>query len=705
MAVLNNIRKRGIVLIIIIALALFAFILSSVIENGGFGSGKSQNSIATINGKDISRRDFSQRVENMQKNAEQFSTVQVVNRAWDQTLNQALLKEQVEKLGIEANDDQVKNLLAQQFGQSPDFQTNGRFDMGKLKMYIQQLKTQSPQAYQQWLNTEENMTKQAKSNIYSGLVQAGVNTPLTAQNDHKINDTEFDLDYVKIPYSSIDDSHAEVTDEEIKAYIHNHKKDFKTEGSRSIRYVLFEENATDEDEKEIKKSLEKLLDDHKTYNKAAETEETVKGFKNATDYADFLAENSDIPFQDIYHFKSELPTEYADSLFSLDENEVLGPYKDDGYWKYSKLLDKKQMADSVKLKHILISYEGSQAGQNTDRTEEEAEQLADSLLNVVNKDTTAFKDLAKEFSDDPSSKTEGGNLGWMDHPEDPNDNPIIEFGFNNKPGDAKVLETDYGYHLTLIAANKNEQNTIKLATLAKKLEPSEETRNAIYRETSKFQMNAKDGDFQEVADNDAYDIRPVKGLKPMDEEVTGIGAQRDIVKWAFDDETETGAIKRFEIDDGYAVAQMTEKTTEGLQSVDEASSKVKPILMKKKKAGYLQDHLKGNKLSEIADHYNSKVKSEDSISFKEAKFAGDDEEPKVVGHAFSLKKGETSRPIEGENGIFVIKLNDKKETGKLNLYDETAQKEIRQRLGNTQQALMEALKKNADIEDRRAEFY
>src|SRR5699024_459500 len=406
MAVLNNIRKHGIFLIAIIALALFAFILSSVIKNGGFSSGKSQNVIGSINGDDISRVDFSNRVQRVQQNSQRnMSTIQAVNQVWNGMVQQKLIEQQMDKLGIEVGDEQIQNAIAIQFGQNPNFQTNGQFDINKLKGYIQQVKATSPQAYQQWLMTEQQIAQQTKTNVYFNMVQAGLAaTKADAEERYKLNNTSFDLQYVKIPYSQIPDKDVEVSDGEISNYINAHKKEYKTKGARDIRYVFFEEKASPEDQADAKKQLTDLLEDHKTYNKAAGVEETVKGFNTTADYAAYLAEYSDLPFDDMSYFESELDGAYADTLFHLIEGQGFGPYKEDGYWKYTKLIDEGRMPDSVKVKQILIAYQNPQAPQDIDRTQAEAEELADSLSAVIKDDHGKFSDLAKKYSDDPSTK-------------------------------------------------------------------------------------------------------------------------------------------------------------------------------------------------------------------------------------------------------------------------------------------------------------
>src|SRR5699024_1997031 len=177
-----------------------------------FSSNKDQNTIAVINGEDVSQIDFSNRLQNLQRNSRRnITTIQAVNQVWDNMVQQKLIEEQINKLGIDVGSAQINTALAQQFGQDPNFQTNGQFDIHKLRGYIEQMKANSPQAYQQWLMTEHEIVQQAKDNTYFNLVQAALGaTKLEAKQYYKLNNTKFDLQYVKIPYGSVDDSKVSV---------------------------------------------------------------------------------------------------------------------------------------------------------------------------------------------------------------------------------------------------------------------------------------------------------------------------------------------------------------------------------------------------------------------------------------------------------------------------------------------------------------
>ena len=180
MAVLNKIRQRSVFLIAIIALALFSFVLADVIRNQGMVSGKDQNTIATVNGEDIEREEFARQVEAYQQNmGPNASTAQAMNMVWNMRLRQALLEEEFEELGIRVEEAQVKNMVAKQMANNPNFLNEaGLFDENKLREYVATLKTTSPQAYQQWIDFENSVAKSAREQIYFNMVRAGVTATL-----------------------------------------------------------------------------------------------------------------------------------------------------------------------------------------------------------------------------------------------------------------------------------------------------------------------------------------------------------------------------------------------------------------------------------------------------------------------------------------------------------------------------------------------
>ena len=201
MAVLNKIRQRSLFLIIVIALALFSFVLADLFRNSGALTSKSQNIIATINGKDISREDFLNQVELYQRQMGPSSTsTQVMNRVWDRELRRAVLETQFEELGFTVENEQMKDLIKSRYGQDPTFlNEDGVFDEGKLNEFLANLKVNaksdpnSAALYNQWLQTEASLAVSAKEQAYYNMVKAGVTaTVAEGKMQHELENNKVD---------------------------------------------------------------------------------------------------------------------------------------------------------------------------------------------------------------------------------------------------------------------------------------------------------------------------------------------------------------------------------------------------------------------------------------------------------------------------------------------------------------------------------
>ena len=363
MAVLNKIRQRSVFLIAIIALALFAFVLADVLKNGGFSTQKSQRVIGSVNGEDIDQQEFASLVETQTaRYGNNISNTQAVNAAWEEELRRILLTEQFEELGISIEQDRISDLLKNALQNDPNFQNaDGVYSVQKVREYIATLKATNPTMYDQWVAYEKQLAKNEQQQIYFDLIKAGINTSFKeGQMAYEMENNLRDIEFVQVPYTSIADDQVSVTKDDIESYIKNHKDEYQTEATRNLRYVLFSEDATLTDEDAIKASTAELLNNRQVYTAATKTNDTVRGLSTTTNPEDFVNENSDIRYTDMFLFKSELPAEVSNELWALNEGDTFGPYKDNGYFKISKVEAVTQIPDSVQSSHILLTYQGLQ---------------------------------------------------------------------------------------------------------------------------------------------------------------------------------------------------------------------------------------------------------------------------------------------------------------------------------------------------------
>jgi len=715
MAVLNKIRQRSIFLIIIIALALFAFIFTGIFTNIG-GPEKSQNVVATVNGDDIERGAFMNQVENIQRQSGgSVTNTQAMNRVWDQEVRNKVMQTQYDAVGISIERDYMRQLLKQNLGSLEEFKNEaGLFDEDKLNEFIANLKAIAPETttlngspvnYKAWTDFEQTISQTGVQQTYFNLVKAGVIGTLTeGELDYQLENDKADLKYVQIPFSSIPDSILKIKKLDIKNYIKKHSKKYEVEASRDLVYVQFNEQASLEDEQAIQAELSALVDDKVEFNEAAKANETVIGFKNSLDANAFVNANSSVKYNNNFVFEPSLPKAELKAMVSLGVNDVYGPYKEGDSYKLSKLVAKKMISDSTKVRHILIPFVGGvRVDPSVTFTDAQAKTQADSIYKVLKSNRSKFKSLLALSSDKVSNEKEGIiEFAYADgYAEE-----FKAYSFENPKGSLGVVRTDFGYHVIEILSQGPKQQAYKIATIVQEIEPSVKTIDDVFKNKSKFEIAIAKSDFNEVSDQANYKTMPVSSIKELDESIPGIGMQRAIVRWSFEDGTEVGDFKSFNISGGgFVVAKITAVNEKGLMSVEKASVTALPEIRKEKKAALIIGRITATTLEAIASEEGQTVKTAVSVNMKNPTLSGAGREPKVIGTAFGLTEGATSKLVIGLNGVYAVQLTKLTPANELPNYQAAANRVGQAKSNAVNSKLYTALKDAAEIEDNRASFY
>ena len=711
MAVLNKIRQRSLILILVIALALFSFVIGDLFKNSDALTGGAQDVVATINGKDINRTEFQQKVKNYQdRSGGRQTSTQSMNAIYNQELRKIVLQSEFDALELSVEKDEMRDLLKTSFSSYPEFQDeNGTFDVNRLNAFIANLRDLKGDTaplgnflvnYDSWTNNEQTIAANAVQQTYYNMIKAGVGTTIAEAEDDYLGDAKtVDIRYVQVPYTSIADSLIEVSKSDIKAYIKDHAEKFKADATREVVYVEFKEVASKADEDKIKTDLLALKSDRTEYNESSKNADIISGFDTATDIAEFVNSNSDIKYDNTFWRAAQLPAVAKDTLIKLSVGDYYGPYKEGEYFNLSKIIAIKQMPDSVKVRHILIPFAGGQrADASITKTQEEAKETADSILTQI-KGGKRFMDLLELSSDKVSNEKDGEiefayNAGMA--PE------FKTFAFDNKRGDIDVVGTSFGYHVIEILEQKSFSKTVQIATIADKIEPSDQTLSDVFNKMSKFEISAKDSDFNELAKERKLTVKPMT-FKELDENIPGLGSQREVVRWAFNEDTDVGEFKNFPVSNfGFIVAKVVEKKEEGLMSVEDASITALPEIRKEKKAKMIRGKITATTINDIAKNQGQSTRTAAAVTLKNTTLSGAGVEPKVVGAAFGLAEGATSKLIDGEKGVYVIEVTKISEATKLENYTAIMNRLSTELRNAVQNKVYQALEKAADIEDNRA---
>ena len=702
MAVLGNLRKNSFVLIAVIGMALFAFVIAGVFDGSGF---QSQEPIGKVNGEELSISDFRNQMDVLKKSYN-FNDLQALTTAWDESVRIELLNQEINELGIGSSSDHLEYFLSQ----SPSFNSDerfindaGLFDVNKFSNFISELKEINPEAYFQWSNQENQFNNQIKANTYFNLISSGLNsTFFEGKKQYSTSNSNANISFVKIPYSSIPDSLVSVKNSEISKYIKDNPEDFEQESTRSIDYVIFDESPSKKDQNDLRLRLENLLNQREEYNQVSKLNEVVPGFLTTSDLELFLSENSDIPYDSIYRPKGFFSSDHAQMIFNLDNNQTYGPYTDGEFLKYSKMIDKKRNGN-VRASHILVSYQGAQgASSEITRTKEDARKEASRILNLARTNPDSFSSYALDFSDGPS-KSNGGDLGFFQ--EGMMVKPFNDYVFSNRVGRIGLVETDFGFHVIKVVA---KEDVVLVGTIGLKNIPSDRTSDSIFNIASKFEIDlGKSIDINKTASDLDFEVKSLNSIGELDHDLPNMENQRRLVQWLFNEDSSIGDYKRFDLSQGgFVIVQINDKQDKGLMPARLATLTVTPILKNQKKAEMIiSENKKYTTLEDLSASNNLEIINVSALNQITPVVSQAGFEPKLVGTAFGLEIGQTSNLIEGETGVYLVKLNSLNSVEEIESYSAFENQLTSKLRTNLDFNIVQSLKKSADVVDNRSDYY
>ncbi|MDR0230430.1 MAG: SurA N-terminal domain-containing protein [Flavobacteriaceae bacterium] len=692
MAVLSKIRQKSALLIAVIGIALLAFVIGDVVRSTG--GGQSRN-IGSVNGEDINTQEFQNKVSQAEK-SNQMSSTQASLMVWNNEVNSILLNTEFEKLGLQIGKDQLVNVVKTNpmFANNPQFlDATGKFDMNKFNSWVLELKAGGQEQWNAWLAYEKELEKFALQQMYSSMVTGGIyTTKVEAKMMYLAENSKVTFDYVTVPYSTINDDKAKVEDSEIVDFMKKHENQFKHDDTRELDFAFIANKPSEKDKETIKETVLGYLNPTVQYNATTRKNDTIPGFKSIKDIETFVNSNSDIKFDSIYYAKKDLPLEFQEQLYNLQSGEVFGPYLFNDYYCISRMVGKKA-GQKVNAAHILIGYQGAEKSTAT-RTKEEAKAKANEILAKVN--ASNFAATATEESEDPGSKANGGK--YEDIAKGQMLKPFEDFIFNNPTGKFGIVETDYGFHVIQVLG---KSEGAQIATIARKIEPSEVTSDEIFTKASSLEVAAAGKDFIAKAEAMQATVQKDITINPFEENLPVVGAQRQVISWAFNKETKEGEVKRFDTTDGYIVAKLVAKNETGLMPLKDARTIVEPILMNEKKAKMIREKMTGNSIEEVATKSQASIANVTDVTRANPLVTNIGNEPLVVGTAFGTKVGANSKLIDGNKGVYMIKTKNIAQAPNLdnyNVYKNKAQSSSR---GMAQGQVLKALKDQAKIKDNR----
>jgi peptidyl-prolyl cis-trans isomerase D len=564
------------------------------------------------------------------------------------------------------------------------------FDKNLVVRYLKSFDTLPPNAQAAWLNFESQLGPERLRAKYENMLRLSTYiTKEEAKREYVAQTAKADVKFLYVPFFSIPDSAVKVTDEQLKAYLDKNKSKYKGENTRTIQYVTFPILPSSQDSSELYQEIKDL----------------AKGLAAAQDDSTFARANTDIPANGGYITMDQVPQELQGEIATFIKGGMYGPYREGDTYSIYKLSDIKDDAQaSVRASHILFRADSTAASQA------EALRKAKEVLAQI-KAGASFEEMARVHGADGTAQ-QGGDLGWYTQGGGfvkPFEDAL--FSFNGTGLLPNPVKTDFGYHLIKVTQPKTNRK-YKLSTIKKSIAPGETTREEAFRKADEFAgTTASSQEFINKAKKDATLASfTAEKIRPGDNNINALPNAREIVRWAFSDDTEVGEVSQvFELDNQYVIATLTGKSDEKDVNIDSYRTELTSAVRNELKAQQIIQKLSTptGDLQALASSYGgqAQVNTAQDVLLNSNTLQGVGFDPEAVGRIFGLKQGQRTQPFAGANGVLVIELNNYTPAPEIADYSQYKNQVSQTVTSRSPYYINEAIKEKADIEDRRYRFY
>lgn len=688
MAGLNTLRtKGGLFLTIFIGGALLMFIISLAFENGGMGG--QDPKVAEINGEKITYTHYQDTFDAVQNNlstmsGQDYSSSEaqdaVHNVTWQQLLNQYAIEPGFEKMGINVSDEERIELISGQYV-SPIIVSaftnpqTGMFSPEEVVNYLnaaaadQQYGPLMMQRYEMLVHDAQVQRAMEK---FVGLVSKGVfvNDLEVAAGVTAANKA-FTGRWVGQNYMQVADSLVKVEKADVEKYYNENKKSYKQMPSRSISYVVFEVEPTENDRLAAANEVEKIAAEF-----AATDEPLIYAKSKSRETVD-----------EAYYSKEALSAEMAAIAFGKDRNQVYGPVLENDVYHISRVTDVRSMPDSVGVSYIVLAQNAAKA---------------DSLMAAA-KGGADFAAMAMEFSEDRATAELGGELGTLPYSAYPE-----EFRAEiDNASKGSIFKVDMGQVVYIVRLDRKDAPVMKaqVATISYPIMASPSTEKDIHSIANQFSVAAQGSveKFNAAAAENAV-VPRVARIMNSDRQIAGMSDDsRSIVRWAFD--AEVGEVSEiYTVDRDYVVAIVTEKRDEKYATLQQVYNEVYPMVVNQKKFELLKSKLAGKSLEEAAAELGVEVGTFENVTANGFYIDGIGVAPRTIGAISQAAEGQLSQPINDITGAYIFVVDQVVEAE-----NQTAEKEqVRQQAmaeAQAAQRMNQALYEGSEIEDLRVKFF
>ena len=677
MASLNTLRtKFGIVLSIVIAGALLAFILSLKTEMGFSGN---DPRVGVIDGEKINYSEYYNQYEQVkaqsgaQESNEQQSAM-LANAAWQALIGKYVLTPGFDKMGLRVTEPERMSMVSGQHPSQAFYNAfadprTGEYNVAAVHQFLSEAEANA-QAQLAWAQLNEQARMEREVAKFLGLIKGGVyvNSLEVANGMNSANNT-YAGKWAGKKYSAVPDSLIQLKSSDIKAYYNSHKNMFKQTPSRALSYVVFEVSPTDDDMLALEKSVA----------------EVGAQFAATEELKSFVRANRNGKIADNYVSAKQLSEEEAKALL---DGATYGPVLKNNEWTMARALDTKIVPDSMGIRHIVLPYT--------------QEALADSLLTVL-KGGADFAQVAAQYSVYDATAANGGEVGVM---------PFSAFSgefaaalANAKTGDiVKIASGDAIQLMQVYRADKPSKH-VQVASITYPVEASAATRRDIHNQAGTFSVNAKGSveAFNDAASAAAVTPR-IASLAQGERTIRGLEDSRDVARWAYG--AEVGDVSEiFPVGKDYVIAMLTEIDDNEFAPLEKVSAQIRAQVLRDKKYDYIVKELSGSTLDEQAKSLGTEVADFDNVTVGAVYVNGPGFEPRLIGAISSTtEKGVLSAPVKGLSGVYVFEVDDIQTSDKQTAEGEKVRAQAMAE-SMAQQFSVQAIQQMAKIQDLRGKYF
>ena len=709
MAAIGKIRSWGPTLVIVIGLALFAFIAEEMFRSCEASKNQQRQQIGEVLGEKINVQEFQALYDEYQQvikmtqgrdNLSEDEQNQVKDQVWNTFVNNKIIEAEAEKLGLTVTDEEMQNMLRE--GTNPMLmqtpfvnQQTGRFDASQLTKFINdyknnqnaQLSEQYKTVYDYWKFIEKNLRQQTLMQKYQALLSSCLlSNPVSAKAAYEAQSQESNILLAALPYNSVKDDEVQVSDADLKAKYDEEKEMFKQiMESRDIKYVDFQVTASQSDRDALMKTMQ---DASQKLQSGASPAEVVRKAQ------------SQIPYIGLPVNSRALPTDIARRVDSMAVGQTTAPFEttSDNTLNVVKLISKQQLPDSVEFRMIQVGG----------ATEEAAQKTADSIYTAL-KTGVPFDSIAKKYG-------QTGDKQWLTSAQYQNstsmDNDSKEYllALNTLPtGELKNLKFSQGNVIVQVTDRRAMTTKYDLAVIKHTIDFSKQTYSDAYNKFSQFvSENTTIEALEKNAAAQGYSVRERNDIVNSEHNVVGVRATRETMKWIFDAKPgQVSPLYECGSNDHLLVVALTKVHPAGYRDLDGVKEELKQQVIRDKKFEVLKNKLSGVKSVADAKAKGAVVDSVKQVSFSSPAFiqATGSSEPALAGAVAATKAGEFhANPVKGNGGAFVFQVLNAEKSQQA--FDAKAtETQLKQRAMQAASRFMQELYQKANITDNRYLFF